>query len=166
MPPFKSDSQRRFFHSAGAAKAGITKKEVHEFDESSKGMKLPEHKASGGIVGQQAEHYLADALKTKQAKERTSKLYRGGSVPSDFDTSDDRFEYTNPGFIQGDIDQDEKREAELSHYDEMESPSHYEYEDDEQHLADGGAVLGPVSMNPAMKENFLDAVKKNRRFKR
>jgi hypothetical protein len=41
--PYVSDSQRRFFHSAGAKKAGITPKQVSEFDSASKGMKLPEH---------------------------------------------------------------------------------------------------------------------------
>lgn len=40
--PYKSDAQRRFFHSKGAKKAGITKKEVGEFDAASRGMKLPE----------------------------------------------------------------------------------------------------------------------------
>ena len=40
--PYKSDAQRRFFHSAGAAKAGITKKEVKEYDKASKGKKTPE----------------------------------------------------------------------------------------------------------------------------
>lgn len=42
--PYKSDAQRRFFHSSGAKKAGISKETVKEFDEASKGMKLPEHK--------------------------------------------------------------------------------------------------------------------------
>ena len=41
--PYKSDAQRRFFHSAGAKKAGISEKTVEEFDSASKGMKLPEH---------------------------------------------------------------------------------------------------------------------------
>jgi len=40
--PYKSDAQRRFFHSPGAAKAGITPAEVKEFDTASKGKKLPE----------------------------------------------------------------------------------------------------------------------------
>lgn len=40
--PYKSDSQRRFFHSKGAAKAGISKAEVKEWDAASKGKKLPE----------------------------------------------------------------------------------------------------------------------------
>lgn len=40
--PYRSAAQRRFFHSAGAKKAGITSAEVKEFDTASKGMKLPE----------------------------------------------------------------------------------------------------------------------------
>lgn len=40
--PYKSDAQRRFFHSAGAKKAGITEAMVKEYDKASKGMKLPE----------------------------------------------------------------------------------------------------------------------------
>jgi hypothetical protein len=39
--PYKSDDQRKFFHSPGAEKAGITKKEVKEWDSASKGKKLP-----------------------------------------------------------------------------------------------------------------------------
>jgi len=42
--PYRSASQRRFFHSSGAAKAGITLKQVKEFDAASKDMKLPEKK--------------------------------------------------------------------------------------------------------------------------
>lgn len=41
---YKSDQQRKFFHSAGAKKAGITKSEIEEFDNSSKGLKLPKYK--------------------------------------------------------------------------------------------------------------------------
>lgn len=40
--PYKSDAQRRFFHSPGAKKAGISQSTVNEFDQASKGMKLPE----------------------------------------------------------------------------------------------------------------------------
>lgn len=39
--PYSSEAQRRFFHSPGAKKAGITKKDVAEFDRASKGKKLP-----------------------------------------------------------------------------------------------------------------------------
>ena len=39
---YKSNSQRRFFNSKGAKKAGITAKEIKEYNEASKGKKLPE----------------------------------------------------------------------------------------------------------------------------
>lgn len=42
--PYDSDQQRKFFHSAGAKKAGIDKKTVREFDDASRGMKLPKKK--------------------------------------------------------------------------------------------------------------------------
>jgi hypothetical protein len=54
--PYKSDAQRKFFHSAGAAKAGISPKTVDEYDKASKGKELPE-KAMG-----------MDAMKKKIAK--------------------------------------------------------------------------------------------------
>ncbi len=40
--PYVSDAQRRFFHSAGAKKAGLTSADVKHWDEASKGKKLPE----------------------------------------------------------------------------------------------------------------------------
>ena len=44
MPPYASEAQRGFFHTANAKKAGITASDVKEFDKASKGMKnLPEH---------------------------------------------------------------------------------------------------------------------------
>jgi len=51
--PYSSDAQRKFFHTDTAKKKGITDKEVNEFDQASKGMKLPEHAkkmADGGEV--------------------------------------------------------------------------------------------------------------------
>jgi hypothetical protein len=39
--PYKSDAQRKFFHTDTARKAGISPAIVKEFDEASKGMKLP-----------------------------------------------------------------------------------------------------------------------------
>jgi len=42
--PYESNAQRRFFHSKGAVKAGITSSTVKEFDASSKAVKLPEKK--------------------------------------------------------------------------------------------------------------------------
>lgn len=39
--PYKSDAQRRFFHTDTAKKAGIKESTVKEFDTASKGLKLP-----------------------------------------------------------------------------------------------------------------------------
>ena len=44
--PYKSEQQRKFFHSAGAKKAGITSATVKEYDKMSKGKKLPKHSCS------------------------------------------------------------------------------------------------------------------------
>lgn len=41
MAPYKSDSQRRFFHAA-ESRGDIAPSTVKEFDKASKGMKLPE----------------------------------------------------------------------------------------------------------------------------
>jgi hypothetical protein len=40
--PYKSEAQRKFFHTKTAKKAGITEKDVKEFDKASKGKDLPE----------------------------------------------------------------------------------------------------------------------------
>ena len=40
--PYKSQAQQRFFHSAGAKAAGLTDADVAEWDQTSKGMNLPE----------------------------------------------------------------------------------------------------------------------------
>lgn len=42
--PYVSDAQRRFFHSAGAKRAGISAATVEEYDQASKGKDLPERK--------------------------------------------------------------------------------------------------------------------------
>jgi hypothetical protein len=47
--PYVSDKQRRFFHTDTARKKGITASEVKEFDEASRGMKLPEKKPKRGL---------------------------------------------------------------------------------------------------------------------
>ena len=39
--PYVSQKQRAFFHTATARKKGISKATVEEFDQASKGMKLP-----------------------------------------------------------------------------------------------------------------------------
>lgn len=41
MSPYKSDKQRKFFHTATARKQGISPATVKEFDAASKGLKLP-----------------------------------------------------------------------------------------------------------------------------
>lgn len=55
--PYKSDAQRRFFHSPGAAKAGISEKTVKEFDKASKGKKLPERKRAKEILKKYKKGY-------------------------------------------------------------------------------------------------------------
>ena len=45
--PYKSDAQRRFFHTDTAKKAGISAATVKEFDKASKGMKLSKRKLKG-----------------------------------------------------------------------------------------------------------------------
>lgn len=49
--PYRSDAQRKFFHTKTARKKGITSAKVKEYDAASKGMKLPEH-VSKSIKGQ------------------------------------------------------------------------------------------------------------------
>lgn len=39
--PYRSEAQRKFFHSKGAKRAGLTKKDIAEWDKVSKGLKLP-----------------------------------------------------------------------------------------------------------------------------
>lgn len=39
--PYRSKAQQAFFHSKRAVKAGITKKQIAEWDKKSKGKKLP-----------------------------------------------------------------------------------------------------------------------------
>lgn len=49
--PYKSDAQRKFFHTNTAKKKGVSAAVVKEFDKASKGMKLPDH-ASKAIRSQ------------------------------------------------------------------------------------------------------------------
>jgi hypothetical protein len=39
--PYRSEAQRKFFHTVSAKAAGITPAMVKDFDTASKGMKLP-----------------------------------------------------------------------------------------------------------------------------
>ena len=49
--PYKSDAQRRFFHTDTARKSGITPDMVSEYDSASKGKKLPEKKSKDSVEG-------------------------------------------------------------------------------------------------------------------
>jgi hypothetical protein len=64
--PYKSDAQRKFFHTDTAKKAGITEKDVNEFDKASKGKKLPEHVAKMAEGGEVKE---ADSKPSEQPNE-------------------------------------------------------------------------------------------------
>jgi len=57
MPPYASDKQRRFFHTDTAKKKGITQKMVDEYDDASRGKKLPEK--AGGKKGKLKKLALA-----------------------------------------------------------------------------------------------------------
>lgn len=48
--PYDSAAQRRFFHTDTARRAGITPAMVREYDEASKGRKLPEHAEKSGAA--------------------------------------------------------------------------------------------------------------------
>lgn len=65
--PYKSDSQRRYFHAA-EARGEISKDTVQEFDEASKGKKLPEK------VG------VGHARKHQKKMEGVKKMWRGGDA--------------------------------------------------------------------------------------
>lgn len=41
--PYKSKAQQAYFHTDTARKNGITPSTVNEFDQASKGLKLPDH---------------------------------------------------------------------------------------------------------------------------
>lgn len=47
--PYKSEAQRKFFHTKTAKKKGITPKMVKEYDKVSKGKKLPRKKTRQSI---------------------------------------------------------------------------------------------------------------------
>jgi len=50
--PYKSEAQRKFFHTDTAKAKGISESTVKEFDEASKGKKLPKrkHKAAKAVM--------------------------------------------------------------------------------------------------------------------
>lgn len=54
--PYKSIKQERFFHTDTAKKKGITPDVVKEFDQASKGMKLPEKVTTKHGYAMNGEH--------------------------------------------------------------------------------------------------------------
>jgi hypothetical protein len=72
--PYKSEAQRRFFHSEGARKAGITPAMVQEWDDASRGEKRPEraHKKEGSL--------LDLFLKLAAAKQKTVGLMKAPTL--------------------------------------------------------------------------------------
>lgn len=49
--PYVSDAQRKFFHTNTAAEKGIKPSTVKEFDQASKGLKLPKYKRTKKALG-------------------------------------------------------------------------------------------------------------------
>lgn len=86
--PYKSDKQRKYFHYA--EKAGkISPKVVKEFDEASKGMKLPERvKKTGGPSGLDDVPQLmepeATAIPSKHEQELPKELEQRKSELCDY----------------------------------------------------------------------------------
>jgi hypothetical protein len=59
--PYVSDAQRRLFH-AKLARGEISASTVHEFDQASKGMKLPERVGKKKSRSTKARSYLLKAV--------------------------------------------------------------------------------------------------------
>ena len=82
--PYVSSKQRAFFHSPGAAKAGITKKDVKHWDNASRGQRgLPEHvtKKKEAMLAAFADE-VCEILSVKQANmELLSPLIRAKFGP-------------------------------------------------------------------------------------
>lgn len=89
--PYKSDAQRRFFHSEGARKAGITPAMVAEWDEASRGLKLPdtvEKKADlvALLLGKVAAQSLMAAQQTTRMNTPKSNAPKGPNPMSNTST--------------------------------------------------------------------------------
>jgi hypothetical protein len=65
--PYRSDAQRRFFHTDTARKKGISAKTVKEFDSASRGMKLPKKVKKAGELPMSVKQALVEKI----AEERT-----------------------------------------------------------------------------------------------
>jgi hypothetical protein len=70
--PYKSDAQRRFFHAA-EARGDIKQSTVNEFDQASKGMKLPEHVKKlyeGGLIDEKEYADFTARYHTSEGEEQ------------------------------------------------------------------------------------------------
>lgn len=85
--PYKSDAQRRFFHAA-EARGDIKQSTVSEFDQASKGMKLPEHVKKlyeGGLIDEkeysdfQARYHTSEGEEKKEEQPAPSMSSEEGS---------------------------------------------------------------------------------------
>lgn len=75
--PYKSNAQRKFFHAA-EARGEIKPSVVHEFDEASKGKKMPEHVQKEAYGGKINKVGLGFARMHQKMLENSKKLWRGG----------------------------------------------------------------------------------------
>ena len=74
--PYVSDAQRRFFHSPGAAKAGLSTADVAKWDEESKGQaNLPERAPKAKRRGKQGTK-----VKPRARSMKAGKVGRAGKV--------------------------------------------------------------------------------------
>lgn len=88
--PYRSDAQRRFFHSPGAKKAGITAKDVKHWDDESRGRKLPEKVKAAAFLdelhklafGPEQASLLARMAKKLQLKRPIANLTGPGYIAS------------------------------------------------------------------------------------
>ena len=70
--PYKSDAQRKFFHTNTAKKKGITSKVVAEFDSASKGKKLPKKVGKKKKAKKSNPGDLYNKFKSKKGKLRSA----------------------------------------------------------------------------------------------
>lgn len=80
--PYASDAQRRFFHTDTARKKGISAETVKEFDEASRGKKLPEHAKKAYWEGVKAASAFAAPPKLPGSGPKTTGLPAAPKPPS------------------------------------------------------------------------------------
>jgi len=73
--PYKSEAQRRFFHSDGARKVGITPAMVEEYDEASRGLDLPDKtEKKANVVAWQLGKWAAQNMMAAQQTARVGNI--------------------------------------------------------------------------------------------